>query len=88
MAETYKVVANVVSQEGSCAAGHKVGDEWLLESHSPAGMCGSAFNAIFPSIRVLRFGGIFPWSDDPDSATVACPDAKNPVVIRLRRVRE
>jgi uncharacterized repeat protein (TIGR04076 family) len=25
---------------------------------------------------------------DPDTVTVACPDAKNPLVFELRRIRE
>ena len=88
MAETYDVVAKVVSQKGTCGAEHKVGDEWAVESKTPEGICLSAFNALFPSLRVLRFGGTFPWGTDPDVTTVACPDAANPVVFELRRIRK
>jgi uncharacterized repeat protein (TIGR04076 family) len=34
------------------------------------------------------FGGRLPWSEDPDTAIVACPDAENPLVFELRRIRE
>ncbi len=88
MAETYDVVAKVVSQKGTCGAEHKVGDQWVIGSKTPEGVCLSAFNALFPSLRVLRFGGSFPWSTDPDITTVACPDAQNPVVFELRRLRK
>ncbi len=88
MAETYDVIAKVVSQKGTCAAEHKVGDQWVIGSKTAEGICLSAFNALFPSLRVLRFGGSFPWSSDPDVATAACPDAQNPVVFELRRVRK
>ena len=88
MAETYDVAVRVISQKGTCGTEHKVGDEWVIGSKTPAGICLSAFNAMFPNVRVLRFGGSFPWSSDPDTATVACPDAENPVVFELRRLRK
>jgi len=88
MAEPFEVLVKVISQKGTCGAEHKVGDEWVIGSKTPQGMCLSAFDALFPSARVLRFGGTFPWSKDPESATVACPDAENPVVFELRRLRK
>ena len=88
MAERYEVVARVVSQKGTCAAEHKVGDEWVIGSKTPEGICLSAFNALFPNARVLMFSGAFPWETDPDVTTVACPDAANPVVFELRRLRK
>ncbi len=86
MADMYNVVARVISQKGTCAIGHEVGDEWLISSKTPDGICLSAFNALLPTAETLMFGGSFPWSDDPDVATAACPDAANPLVIELRRV--
>ena len=87
MAESYQVEIKVVSQKGECVLGHKVGDTWTMESTTPAGLCASAFNSFFPDLRVLRFGGALPWEEDKDTATVACPDALNPVVFRIRRIR-
>ena len=86
MAEMSDVIANVTSQKGTCSAGHKVGDEFLIGEKTPAGMCSWAFGAIFPFANVLQFGGSFPWEDDKDKTTVACPDPGNPVVFELRRV--
>ena len=86
MVETYDVVARIISQKGTCVAEHKVGDEWIIGSKTPDGICLSAFNALLPNARVLRFGGAFPWETDPDISTIACPDAENPVVFELRRV--
>jgi uncharacterized repeat protein (TIGR04076 family) len=34
------------------------------------------------------FGGQFFWSKDKDVAETVCPDADNPVVFELRRVRK
>jgi len=88
MAERYNIQAKVISQKGNCVIGHKVGDEFLISRTTPEGICLSAFNAFFPAMRTLMFGGTFPWSDDPDTATMACPDAENPVVFKLTRIRE
>ncbi len=79
------VVARVISQKGTCAAGHRVGDEFVIEEKSLAGMCSWAFYTLFPFANVLRFGGSFPWESDQDVTTVACPDPQNPVVFELRR---
>lgn len=87
MADRYEVKITVVSQKGHCAIGHKVGDELVVSRTTPGGMCMSAFNSFFPDLRILMFGGILPWSKDPDTAVVACPDAANPVVFELRRIR-
>ena len=88
MAESYKVAVRVISQTGTCSAGHRVGDEWVIEDKTPAGMCAFALASIFPLMTPLMFGGSFPWEDDPDVTTVACPDPGNPVVFELRRLRD
>ena len=88
MAERYEVAIKVVSQQGTCPHEHKVGDEWVIKGKTPEGICMSAFDALYPSVRVLMFGGSFPWETDPDATIVACPDARNPVVFELRRLRK
>jgi len=80
-----KVVARVISQKGCCSAGHKVGEEFIMEDHVSPGICTWAFYAIFPFMAVLQYGGTFPWEKDPGKTTVACPDAENPLVFELRR---
>ena len=85
MAERYDIKVKVISKKGDCNK-HNVGDEYLVGRTTPAGMCPSAFNSLFPAARVLMFGGTFPWSKDPDTATIACPDAERPVVFELRRI--
>lgn len=88
MAGSYDVAVRVVSQKGTCGSGHKVGDEWIIKGKTPAGICLSAFNSLFLSAQTLRYGGTFPWESNPDVATIACPDAGNPVVLELRRLRK
>jgi len=86
MVKQYRVVARVVSQKGTCAAGHKMGDEFVLGDCTPAGICSWAFYAVFPGAVALQYGGSFPWESDPDKALVACGDSENPVVFELRRI--
>ena len=88
MAESYAVQVKIVSQGGTCPQGHKVGEEWVIERKTPRGMCISAFNALYSVVRVPSLGGAHPWSDNPDTAAVACPDAENPVVFETRRLRK
>jgi len=95
MADPTKVILKIVSVQGTCAAGHKAGEEFDLSQDFVLGysgngkaICPSAFYAAFPSWRVLRFGGEFPWEEDKDKAYVACPDHLNPLVMELRRVRD
>jgi uncharacterized repeat protein (TIGR04076 family) len=79
------VIAKVISQEGTCEAGHRVGDEFIIGQKTPPGICSWAFYTLFPFVEVLQFGGSFPWQKDPNKTTVACPDPANPVVFELRR---
>lgn len=88
MAKRYDVIARVVSQKDTCAAKHKVGDEWIIGSKTPQGICLIAFDALLSNARVLMFGGAFPWETNPDVSTVACPDGENPVIFELRRLRK
>jgi uncharacterized repeat protein (TIGR04076 family) len=95
MANPLKVVLKIASVKGTCAAGHKVGQEFDLSKDFVLGysgdgkaLCPSAFYAAFPNWRVLRFGGELPWEEDKDTAHVACPDPFYPVMMELRRVRE
>ena len=87
-AQPYKVVAKVISQKGTCVAGHKVGDEFIIGDTITSGLCSWAFYTLFPFASVLQYGGIFPWEKDTDKSSVACPDPGNPVVFELKRFRK
>ena len=85
MNNTPKIKCTVISVKGKCDAGHKVGDEFEVGYHTPAGMCNFAYGAISPFITTLQYGGTFPWSDDPDVVRPGCPDSDNVVTFELRR---
>ena len=78
------VIAKVISRKGPCKT-HKVGDEFVMGERTPPNVCSSAFHSLFPFAQVLRYGGSFPWEQDPNKATVACPSSANGVVFELRR---
>ncbi len=84
----FKIVARVLKQTGHCAAGHQVGDEVVFDGETVDGkICISALYSFLPKVYAMRYGAKFPWVDDPDVSTHACPDAWNPVVFEIRRVR-
>lgn len=86
MSPEYDVRIKVISQEGRCGAGHKVGDEWIVGATTPGGMCFNAFAVLQSNIRILRFGGKFPWGRNPDSLRLACSDFRNPVIFEISRI--
>jgi len=73
---------------GECPARrHKVGDVFVVEETTPAGMCLGAWNAIAPYVMALRFGTNFPWEPEQGFARVHCPDPKG-ITFELRRVEK
>ena len=88
MAEMFDIEITVVSQKGTCGAGHKVGDKWTVNIHTPGGICISAYEAMESNINVLKFGGSYPWSNEKDVTRVVCPDPQNPVVFEVRRIKK
>ena len=82
------VVVNVKSQKGSCAIGHRVGDiVKMTESGIEGKICIHALYSMLPAVFAMMFEARFPWLKDPDTKTHACPDAFNPVVFEITRVR-
>ncbi|MFC1956438.1 TIGR04076 family protein [Chloroflexota bacterium] len=79
------VTAEVISKKGTCEAGHKVGDIFVIGQQMSPKLCSWAFHTLFPFAEVLQFGGSFPWEKDKDKSIIACPDPDNPVVFELRR---
>lgn len=87
--QDYKVELRVIEQKGTCGFGHKVGDAIVFDGRTVEGeICFSALYSVIPKVYAMRYGVEFPWLEDKDAATHACPDAYNPVVFEVRRVRE
>jgi uncharacterized repeat protein (TIGR04076 family) len=72
----YEVVIKLIGNKSPCHSGHQIGDEWVFDYMTPPGMCGLAYNALYPIALALQFGATFPWTENPDVAIISCPDAE------------
>lgn len=87
-----KIKATVISQEGHCAAGNKVGDtatfDW--DTHEIEGrLCLHALYSVMPKIYAMAQGGNVAFAEADDGTLVArhaCPDGYNPLILELRVV--
>ncbi|KIX11410.1 TIGR04076 family protein [Dethiosulfatarculus sandiegensis] len=86
MSDYRKVKIKVKSVEGTCHAGHKPGDEWVVEAHTPEGLCVHAYSALDPMIRAFMFDASIPWLDEEGRLELVCPDPDNPVVFTLEKM--
>ena len=85
---SYVIKLKVIKQEGHCASGHKVGDEIEInynDNSIKGKMCLHALYSILPKVFAMAYGAEFPWLENTDVSTHACPDYKNPVVFEVRR---
>ena len=83
------VEVTVISQKGKCGFGHKAGDKILFDGRRVEGdICYSALLTLLPKVFAMRHDAIFPWAQDKDVIFNACPDAENPVVFEVRRVKQ
>jgi len=79
----------VKSQKGKCAFGHRVGDRIDFDGRTVKGdICYSALMVLLPKVYAMRYSAVFPWAENLDVICNACPDADNPVVFEIRRVRK
>jgi len=84
----FDVVVTVKSVKGTCAFGCKVGDKVVFDGRSVKGdVCYSALMTMLPKVYALRYSAEFPWAKSKDAITNACPDAENPVVYEIKRIR-
>ena len=56
MAKASKVKMKIVEIAGGCPNGHQVGEEYLVDSFTPAGICLGSFGACLPYLTALRYG--------------------------------
>jgi uncharacterized repeat protein (TIGR04076 family) len=82
------IEVTVKEQKGKCAFGHKIGDRIIFDGKSVEGdICYSALLVLLPKVYALRYGVEFPWAKDKDVLCNACPDAKNPVIFEMKRIK-
>ena len=87
-----RVVVTVREIKGKCDAGFRVGDKVeLIGDNVVKGplKCLYAFNAIWPLLGTIAYGGKIPKSsplyEDKDTFVGCCPDPKNLVVFEMKR---
>jgi uncharacterized repeat protein (TIGR04076 family) len=75
--------------KGKCGI-HKVGDiARITEQGIDGKICIHALYSLLPAAFAMLYEARFPWlTDNPDKKTHACPDAANPVVFEITRIRE
>ncbi len=87
--EPWNILCRVVKQEGTCAVGHKVGDEVLFtETGIKGNLCISALYSVIPKVYAMMYNAHFPWLANQCTATHACPDAFNPLTLELVRINQ
>jgi len=89
----YPIEITLTKGEGICAAGHKVGDKFVVAGNTEQfccePLCIHALASMLPKITAMRYGADLPWlKDNPDVSAHLCPDAANPHVFQLRRIRD
>jgi uncharacterized repeat protein (TIGR04076 family) len=90
MSEPFHIVVRVLSVDGHCEFGHQPGDQITFDGERIDGrVCLHALYSFLPKVFAMRYGASFPWLDEEhqDVSTHACPDAYNPVVFEIRRIR-
>ena len=85
MPNKIKITIKNILGKGICPLGHEVGETFSWPDDTGK-MCPHAVYVVYPAVDVMRFGGTFPWEEDPDAVRVCCPDPNNPVVFEIRRV--
>jgi len=85
----HDVEVRVKSIRGTCSFGHKVGDRIYFDGKTIKGdICYTALMVLLPKVFSMRYGVEFPWAEDKDIISNACPDPENPVVFEIRRIRK
>lgn len=83
------IEVKVKNVKGTCGI-HKVGDSARISEQGVEGkICIHALYSLLPAAFAMLYEARFPWlTANPDQKTHACPDAANPVVFEITRVRE
>lgn len=79
-----KVRVTITGMRGRCSRGLKVGQTWVLDGFTPAGMCEQAYLSIAPVARIYRYGGR-PPADRGGYKFLGCVDPRGPI-FELRKI--
>ncbi len=64
------------------------GQEFIIEEDlaMPEKFCGSAWQTIYPNVRLLGFGGNLPYFEEKGIAISCCADGMRPVIFKIERI--
>ena len=67
---------------------HSEGQEFLVKSDMkmPEGFCHWAWGPISQAVKVLMFGGNYPWQEEEGTTVICCNDGLRPVVYQVERI--
>jgi len=84
-----KTPIEVSKSFGPCER-HYEGQEFIVEESfkMPEDFCHWSWAGIHQAVRMLLFGGDYPWSIEKGSAVVCCNDGLRPVIYKLERIVE
>jgi uncharacterized repeat protein (TIGR04076 family) len=89
----YSVIIELIDAEdpSCCRFGYKVGDRWEVNVWENAGLCGLAYNALFPFITMFQTGGKALWmrsGADMSKVIRTCPDLRAGFRFLIKRKEE
>jgi uncharacterized repeat protein (TIGR04076 family) len=72
---------------GSCER-YRDDQEFVIgeDMKMPEGFCTSAWVSLYPTVRMLGFGGNPPWWKEKGVSITCCNDGLRPVVFKLERI--
>ena len=78
----------IIVKAGKCQGGyHPIGQTFVVDDVTPAGMCTDAWSAIAPYVMTLRSGGNFSWMEEKGVVHIHCPDPKG-ITFEIRRIEK
>ena len=84
-AEVFKDPPVKAKYSGPCPV-FKEGQVFHVDDSMPSEFCPYAWNAIFPMIMTLRFGGnCLEWYEESGVGVTCCSDGLRPVIFKLER---
>jgi uncharacterized repeat protein (TIGR04076 family) len=68
--------------------GLKKGESFIsIDGNQPENFCSSAWAAIYPTVKMFRFGGNYP-AFKPGTAYTTCPDGIRPVSFFVEKIED
>lgn len=78
------------AKHGPSEACHHYKDDQVFyveeDGAMPDGFCDWAWNDLYKTVQTLRFGGNFPWFEEPNISISCCTEGRRPVIFKIERI--